>query len=665
MRVCLVSASTIAEFEDLEIIAEEDSQRVPLGVLALASTLEARGDHPEVIDLDALYAGWKATRRGRGTFAGHAAEHIAQRDADVYGLSTICGSYPLTLRIATALKEARPGCCVVLGGPQATTSADETLAAFPAVDVVVRGEGEPVLPALLDALASSADLSSVPGISHRSGGRVERTPDPPLLDDLDSLPLAAYHLHPGLRHGGSFPLEVGRGCPFSCTFCSTSRFFGRRFRMRSADRIVKDMLTLHRTFGTRSFDLIHDNFTVDRRRVVAFCEAISAARAGFTWSCSSRTDSLDDDLVDLMWRSGCRGLFFGVESGSEALQRSIRKRLDLEQARARLRRVSHHKVTATVSLIVGFPDEGREDLRDTVGFYVDALKMDSLEPQISLLSPLAGTPLHARHRHELVLDEVVSDMSFQGEEQDPADRALIARHPDIFSSFYCVPSRGLGRADLDELCRFLNNARYQLRWLLVAAAQVEGDGVRAFLAYRSWRFPGAPRRSRGAIAAYYRSPAFKKDLVRFVREDLARRHPAAGHALRALARYYGSIRRQWNAARATPRPARRPVRAPNVHLTRMTCDGSALMNCLRDGGDLAGISRRKSTVITRALPGRDEIVQVGDEAAELLRLCDGTRDARALARAFRRRHPRIGDVPAETAALFGLELFRRRGLLVT
>ncbi|HEY6002489.1 MAG TPA: radical SAM protein [Anaeromyxobacter sp.] len=664
MRACLASAPTVAEFGDLEQLDVEDSPRIPLGVLSLASTLRRSGADPAVVDLDTLYARWRASRRGGGDFARHAAHELARRDADLYGLSTICSSYPLTLRIATALKETRPGCCVVLGGPQASASAEETLAAFPCVDIVVRGEGEPVLPALLDALASSRELSSVPGISYRSRRGIERTRDAALVDDLDSLPLPAYELYPTLRRGAPIPLEVGRGCPFSCTFCSTSRFFGRTFRMRSPARIVEDMLVLHRRFGARRFELVHDNFTVDRRCVVAFCEAVLATRSRLTWSCSSRTDTLDDDLVDLMSTAGCRGIFFGVESGSEAMQRAIRKRLDLGGARQRIRRASRRKIRSAISFITGFPEETREDLRATVSLFVDVLRLDLQEPQIGLLSPLTGTVLHAQHRDGLVRGEIMSGVVFQGEEQDGADAELIGRHPSVFSSFYSVPTRGLDLAEIHELCFFLNNAKHDLRWLLVAAAQVEGDGLDAFAAFRAVRSIARPR-SAAAVVAYYRGRAFRRDFVRFVREDLARRHRPAAHALRALARYYGSLLRRRTAPRGTIRPGLRPVRARNLRLAPIGCDGAALFQCLRSGGDLSLVPRRRSTLVTLERPTHDEIVQLGDEAAELLRLCDGTREARAVTREFRRRRPQVRGVPGDAAAAYALELFRRRRLVVT
>lgn len=660
MRICLVSAPTLAEFEDLSRIGDEVGDRVPLGVLALASVVEQQGPCPDVVDVDALYADFRRTSGRREGFAARAASELAARNAEVYGFGTICGSYPLTLRIAAALRAHRPGCAIVLGGPQASATARETLAAFPAVDVVARGEGEAVLPVLLDALASGRDLSSVAGVTYRRRGAISESADAPLVEDLDLLPAPAYRLLPGLRRITSLPVEAGRGCPFSCTFCSTSRFFGRSFRLKSPRRIVDEMLALRRAYGTRSFDLVHDNFTVDRRRVVAFCGAVSSCGETLHWSCSSRTDMLDDALVDLMAAAGCRGIFFGVESGAPAVQRAIGKRLRLDEVRDRLRRVSRRRIPASASFIVGFPEETSEDLRGTVDLFVDALRLDRVDAQMSLLSPLAGTPIHARHRHELVRDELVSDMAFQGDALDAADAALVDRHPDLFSSYWSVPSRWLDRRELWELRAFLLGARSELRWLLVGAAQVGGGGMEVFRQFRSWRARRALRSPR-AIVRYHRSAAFRGDLVRFVGEELARRCEPRGDALRGLAAYYASLGEA--PAPRNGRPSIGPNLAPDVRLARLDCDGAALFRCLRQGGDLGAVPRRASSLVTRLRRGRSRVLRVTEQAADLLELCDGTRDERAIARAFAARHRDIDGVPAAVACAFGLAMLRRKGFL--
>lgn len=664
MRVCLVSAPTVAEFGDPRPLAEEPVPRFPLGVLSLASSLEATGLRPEVVDLDDLYGARIASGAGRDGFARDAASRLARAGADVYGFSTICSSYPLTLRIAAALKDERPGCRIVLGGPQASVTAEETLEAFRAVDAVVRGEGEATLPALLDALSRSDDPATVPGITYRSANGVSSTIDAPPLATLDSLPLPAFRLHPRAKRPFAMPLEAGRGCPFGCSFCSTSRFFGRRFRMKSPARIVEEMLALRELHGVRRFELVHDNFTVDRRRVVEFCDAISSARAGLRWSCSSRTDTLDEDLVELMWKAGCRGIFFGIESGSSAMQTAMGKRLDLAGARDLLRRVSRRGLNGTLSFIVGFPDETRQDLRETVAFFVESLRRDHLEPQISLLSPLQGTPIQEKHREELIRDEIVSDIALQGDALDRADEELIGRHPGIFSSFYSVPTRWLDRRELHELRAFLLNGRFELRWLLVAAAQMEGDGLSAFEGFRAWRFGGDSHGPAGAVAAYYGGRAFRRDFVRFVRVHLSARHPGSGHALRALARYYGDLLQNPRGPPGARGVARnRPSISARLRVTRVPCDGAALIRTLRSAGDLARVPRRASVIVTRLERDRHEMIQVREEAGHLLRLCDGTRDRRVVVREFARMYPSVRGVPGEHAAAFGLEALRQGGLV--
>ena len=91
------------------------------------------------------------------------------------------------------------------------------------------------------------------------------------------------------------PLELGRGCPFACKFCSTNDFFRRNFRLKSPGQVIAQMRALHRLYGHTSFELIHDMFTVNRKRVVAFCEAMVASGEKFQWYCSARTDSVDDE----------------------------------------------------------------------------------------------------------------------------------------------------------------------------------------------------------------------------------------------------------------------------------------------------------------------------------------------------------------------------------
>src|SRR5437660_4516521 len=158
-------------------------------------------------------------------------------------------------------------------------------------------------------------------------------------------------------------LELGRGCPFACTFCSTNDFFRRNFRLHSPERMLRDMRAIATQYGIRSFVLVHDMFTVDRRKVAAFCDAMIASGEGFTWSCSARTDCVDEELLELMARAGCKGIFYGVEVGSDKMQMVIDKHLATQRAHETIDASERLGIASTVSLISGFPEETWDDVR--------------------------------------------------------------------------------------------------------------------------------------------------------------------------------------------------------------------------------------------------------------------------------------------------------------
>src|SRR5207244_3366787 len=112
---------------------------------------------------------------------------------------------------------------------------------------------------LLDSIASNTlGLAHIGSLTYRQGGDVARNPSAPVIDDLDALPMPAFHLYPYIAGCRYIPLEAGRGCPFACSFCSTNDFFRRRFRMKSPVVLVQQMQLIKERYGIKSFDLIHD-----------------------------------------------------------------------------------------------------------------------------------------------------------------------------------------------------------------------------------------------------------------------------------------------------------------------------------------------------------------------------------------------------------------------
>jgi radical SAM superfamily enzyme YgiQ (UPF0313 family) len=697
MKVCLISAPTANQF-DSRAVGETEAARImgelaPVGILSLAAVLEAKGLHPEVVDLNRVYYSWlQDSSPNKADFCSFAGAYFAGPDfdgVDFFGFSTVCSSYPLTLRIAAEVKRAHPTSAVVLGGPQASVVDVSTLRAFPWIDLVVRGEAEQTLPELVDALAAGRSLAEIPGITFRQNEDrgIVRTPEAPLVLDLDALPFPAFHLFPDVRFCRHFPLELGRGCPFSCTFCSTNDFFRRRFRLKSPAQMIADMRRVKQTYGISSFELVHDMFTVDRKRVVEFCEALLESRSKnkddeFIWGSSARTDCVDEALIALMAKAGCRGIFFGIETGSRRMQKIIDKGLELNDSAERVRSCDKFKINTAVSLMAGFPDETMDDLRDTAAFFVDSLRYDYADPQLSILAPLADTPIQKQYKDSLVLNDDVADMSYRGWQQEPQDHAMIAAHPEIFSSFYAVPMPYLEREFLKELRDFLLCGMRAFRKLLLGLHQDSGNVVDVFQQWQDWRTKDGVRFSNGERTDYYAQTSFPADFFRFVRLHYIPAASKAPLAMSALVEYEAALLgrdHESDAVGDNPgqvsasssddmedllSPNSRLQLRPGVNVITIPADYQEIVRRLRQKSPLHDIPHRPVKLAVRRTPaGPAEVRQLTPLSAELLELCEDGLTVQEITGEFLLRNIEVPGVPPEKACLAGIEILRQQRLI--
>jgi radical SAM superfamily enzyme YgiQ (UPF0313 family) len=444
MKVLLVNNLHFNSLLDYEPQDTRDVLRVstpPLGLLLLASVLTEQGHELDVVDFAGL------ARKGEiptdAGFYPEAARYLFQRQADCVGFTTRCDDYHCILKIVEGFRELSPATPVVLGGPQATVTDQETLRLFPAVDFIVRNEAEETLPELLVAMNDGGDFAAVAGLSWRRRGEPVRNLDRPLIKDLDAYPMPAYGLY-GHDFQGRWPVEVGRGCPFACTFCSTSVYFHRSFRLKSAARIAAEIRHLQEAFGARQFMFVHDMFTVNKRRVKEICRVLEETTPGVSWSCSARLDCIDDDLLDAMRRAGCDSIFIGIEAGSQRQQKLLNKHLDLTDLEPKIRSLKAKGYTLTTSFITGFDEETREDLEETLETLYRCMVAGVEVIQLHLWAPLIGSPLATANLPRLKFDGYLSD------QVDPIffsdeDVGLIKTHPEVFSAFYYVPSREVPR----------------------------------------------------------------------------------------------------------------------------------------------------------------------------------------------------------------------------
>ncbi len=367
------------------------------------------------------------------------ADRLLREEPDAVGFTSLGCNFICTLKIAQYLKARSPLLPILLGGPHATILDREILSRFPSFDLIVRNEAELTLLPVLDAL-SGGDMSNIPGVTYRTSAGVAANPGEPLIADLDTLPFPAFDSYP--LEGLDVPemkIEAGRGCPFQCTFCSTATFFGRRYRLKSPERIGAEMEYLRARYGFTRFGLTHDLFTVDRRKVLAFCRYIRGK--GFTWGCSARMDCVDEELLAEMAGAGCRSIYYGIETGSPRLQKIVDKHLDLSLVEPGLAVTRRLGMEAVASFITGFPDEEQDDQDQTLDMMgrCFASHPTGLTVQLHLLTPEPGTGLSQRLQASLDYDGHISDFNFPTLEED--DPAVMRSAPSVFLNHHYYPTR--------------------------------------------------------------------------------------------------------------------------------------------------------------------------------------------------------------------------------
>jgi radical SAM superfamily enzyme YgiQ (UPF0313 family) len=264
---------------------------------------------------------------------------------------------------------------VVMIGPHSTLFPESVLA-IKGVDFAVRGEPEQKTLDLVDALMRG-DPRSAQGVSYRrENGEAVHNADPGFVEDLDSLPLPAYHLLPmDLYRDNTAPdrklgvVPTSRGCPMKCVFCSKI-MYGSKYRTRSVEKVLEEVDLLVRRFGVRSI-FFHDQIlTFKRKRTEELLRGLIERSHDVTWRCQTRLFTLDEDLLELMKEAGCVTIHVGLESTDPKVQSAMQKSdADIEKFKEIYALGQKIGVTIAPNMIIGLPNDTRESIMASARFY--------------------------------------------------------------------------------------------------------------------------------------------------------------------------------------------------------------------------------------------------------------------------------------------------------
>jgi radical SAM superfamily enzyme YgiQ (UPF0313 family) len=323
-------------------------------------------------------------------------ESIWQHGLDIYrsdliGISTTTPSAPEAYDTAKWIRRANRisgrQVPIVLGGPHVSFLADEGL---DHADYVVRGEGEHTMQELVDALESGSDLSVIKGLSWWDGETKRHNPDRELEPDLDKFPFADFTLLEGYKKLKHLPLATSRGCPHDCDFCSVVSMFGRGYRRRSNQSIVRYLEEHLLPIGNRIF-FVDDNFAGRRNESKELLHMMKRRGLGkkMRWYTQVTVHAARDaELLDLMKDTNCTQVYVGLESINPETLKAYNKAQTVDHIRDCIRLFNKKGIRVHGMFVLGSDHDTVDTIEATVAF---ARKHGINTAQFAILTPLPGT----------------------------------------------------------------------------------------------------------------------------------------------------------------------------------------------------------------------------------------------------------------------------------
>jgi len=357
----------------------------PLGLAYLAAYAEQAGHEVKIIDSEAQMSSYQDI-----------INEVLEFHPDLVGIQTYCTNISRAYKLAEYLKlvlETK----IVLGGAQATLDPVGAIS-NKHIDFVIIGEGEKTLVRLLDSLTTGT-YAGMPGLVFKDNDTAKINKPVDLIMNLDEIPLPARHLLPMekyhscsiLRGSRTLNIITSRGCPYRCVYCAGFRIFGATHRFHSTDRIINELRLLKEKYGADSIQFYDDTFTVDAQRVHELCDRMIDEKLNVQWSCFTRVDLVDEELLRKMKRAGCYLIFYGLESGVQRILNLMQKGVTLEQSEKALIITRRAGIDTWANYMLGFPSETREETEQTIAF---AVKVNPTFAQFLNTTPFPGTTLY-------------------------------------------------------------------------------------------------------------------------------------------------------------------------------------------------------------------------------------------------------------------------------
>jgi radical SAM superfamily enzyme YgiQ (UPF0313 family) len=306
------------------------------------------------------------------------------------GMQAFSTNFDACRTLAAWIKQRNPRCLVILGGVHAANFPEIAIAAE-GVDLVVTGEGEAPMARILKALQAGTSLENIPGTVISTPEGLRRTSASPAVSDPDALPSPAWDLFYSAKPIARGHLLTRRGCPFNCANCPSRQAGDGRVRPHSVGRVLSEIEQLIDRFGARSIEFYDEILTLDRKRTLQLCRQIITRRIKRDWSCFTKIQLVDAELLEAMREAGCVRIFYGIGTAVPRLMEVLDTRVDPREVREKIAMTRKARIRASAAFSLGIPGETAGEALKTVCY---ALSLTADEILFQACIPFPGSRLH-------------------------------------------------------------------------------------------------------------------------------------------------------------------------------------------------------------------------------------------------------------------------------
>lgn len=337
---------------------------------------------------------------------------IAQECPDIIGIGPATYNFNQAKALSGIIKTIHKDTFTIFGSYHVTAVPHEV--SDPVIDLAIQGEGEHTSVEVLDCLRKGDSYESIQGISYLKNGNVVVNPRRERIRNLDSMPfplrnkkdMGIYKCKGVFKPATSKQHSVAqvtysRGCPNNCSYCSSKNMWGRDIIYRNPYKMTEELEYLIDNFGTNLFYFSDLTFNADKKRVIEVCEAIIKRNIKVNWFCGCRPEGIDEELINIMKKSGCSRIHFGIEAIDEYSLEKIYRKKTYGYTEKALEIASRAGIITRAYLMIGYPWETREHL-ESINTNLNRLYIDDL--RISFFTPFPGTAVYNKTRNKIVTD---------------------------------------------------------------------------------------------------------------------------------------------------------------------------------------------------------------------------------------------------------------------